>query len=230
MKVAGRFLLAEVVWATGIFLLMLPVALLDNDPPSTMHVFRWLARAIGLAAFPAGITIAPVVFAHTRPWRPLLLALAAASAVSAVVFMLVAVIPPLVSDHARTIPQLLAHMRAAGGSWESRNDAAWAFYNNLFAPLNALLFAAIGVQVRIWARYALPLPLRRPLYWAVGLGLLISGYAVWDTTYEVVVIHTAADASFAAFYTVLIPASICVGLALPTLALTRRGELPLNTS
>jgi hypothetical protein len=229
MKVAGRFLLAELVWALGIFVLMVPVALLDNDPPSTASVLRWLARAVGLAAFPAGITIAPAVFAHARPWHSLLLALAAASAVSVVVFMLVAVVAPLVSEHARTIPQLVAAMSAAAGSWESRNDAAWAFYSNLFAPLNALLFAAIGIQVGIWARYSLPLPLRRALYWAVGLGLLISGYAVWDTTYEVVVLHTAADVSFAAFYTVLIPASICAGLALPTLALVRGGELPRDT-
>jgi hypothetical protein len=230
MKVAGRFLLAELVWATGIFVLMVPVALLDNDPASSARFIRWLARAIGLAAFPAGITIAPVVFAHARPWRPLLLALAAASAVSGSVFVLIAVVSPLVSDDARTIPQLVAAMSAADGSWESRNDAAWDFYNNLFAPLNALLFAAIGMQVGIWARYSLPVPLRRALYWAVGLGLLISGYAIWDTTYEAVVIHTAADVSFAAFYTVLIPASICAGLALPTLALARRGELPGNAS
>jgi hypothetical protein len=230
MDVARRFLLAEAVWATGIFLLMLPVALLDNDPPSSAHVIRWLARAVGLAAFPAGITIAPIVFADERPWRLLLPAFAAASAVSVAVFVLTAVIPPIVSDRASTLPPLVAAMSGATESWETRNAAAWDFYTNLFAPLNALLFAAIGVQVGIWARYSLPLPLRRALYWAVGLGLLISGYAIWDTTYEAVVIHTAADVSFAAFYTVLIPASICAGLALPTLALVRRGELLRNTS
>jgi hypothetical protein len=230
MKVAGRFLLAELVWATGIFILMVPVALLDNDPASTARFLQWLARAVGLAAFPAGIMVAPLVFARSRPWRPLLLALAAASAVSGVVFLMIAVIPPLVSDHASTIPDLLARMKTPGGSWESRNHAAWALYHTLFAPLNALLFAAIGMQVGIWARYALPLPLRRSLYWAVGLGLLISGYAVWDTTYEVIVLRTAGDASFAAFYTVLIPAFLCAGLALPTLALTLRGEVPRHTS
>jgi hypothetical protein len=227
---ARRFLLAELVWATGIFILMVPVGLLDNDPPSGAQVIRWVARAIGLAAFPAGITIAPTVFTHAPLWRGLLLALAAASAVSIAVFVLTAVMPPLVSDRARTIPQLVAAMSSAGGSWENRNDAAWDFYTNLFAPLNALLFAAIGIQVGIWARYSLPLPLRRALYWAVGLGLLISGYAIWDTTYEAVVIQTAADVSFAALYTVLIPASICAGLALPTLALVRRGELLRNAS
>jgi hypothetical protein len=83
MKVAGRFLLAELMWATGIFVVMVPVALLDNDPPSTARFLWWLARAIGLAAFPAGIAIAPAVFAHARPWRPLLPGLAAAGLVSA---------------------------------------------------------------------------------------------------------------------------------------------------
>jgi hypothetical protein len=230
MKVAGRFLLAELVWTAGIFVLMVPVALLDNDPPSTAHIIRWLGRAVGLAAFPAGISIAPIVFADARVWRSLLLGLAAASAVSLAKFVLIAVIPPLVSDDARTIPELLAVMRTAGESWEARNAAAWSFYTGLFAPLDALLFAAIGVQVGVWARYSLPPSLRRALYWAVGLGLLISGYAVWDTTYEAVVIRTAGDVSFAAFYTVLIPASICAGLALPTLALVRRDELLRNRS
>jgi hypothetical protein len=39
------------------------------------------------------------------------------------------------------------------------------------------------------------------------------------------VLHTAADASFAAFYTLLVPAGICSGLALPTLAMLLSNEL-----
>ncbi|HUF27862.1 MAG TPA: hypothetical protein VMM18_12880 [Gemmatimonadaceae bacterium] len=229
MNVTRRFLVAELAWAAGIFLLMLPVSLLDADPGSAERVARWLARAIALAAFPAGITIAPLVLASDRWWHPLLHLLAAAGAVALAVFVLDAFVAPLAGERARTLPQLAAAMNAADGGWESRNDAAWRFYVTLLAPLNALLFAAIGVQVGIWARQALPVPLRRALYWAVGIGLLVSGYAVFDTTYEAIVIRTAADTSFAAFYTVLIPASLCAGLGLPTLALLRRAGIAGNT-
>jgi hypothetical protein len=63
------------------------------------------------------------------------------------------------------------------------------------------------------------------LYWAIGLGLMITGYAVFDSTYETIVLHTAAYVDFAAFYTLLIPAGICAGLGLPTLALLRGAEI-----
>ena len=74
------------------------------------------------------------------------------------------------------------------------------------------------MQVGTWAEYALPRGLRRPLYWVVGIGLIVSGAAIGDTTYEVIVLHTGADASFAALYTLLLPLSVCAGLGLPTLA------------
>ena len=46
---------------------------------------------------------------------------------------------------------------------------------------------------------------------------MVSGVAIWDTTYEVVVLHTSADASVAGLYTLLLPLSVCAGLCLPTL-------------
>jgi hypothetical protein len=229
MNVRVRFLAAELAWTAGILALMVPMALLDNDPPNAAHFIRWVARAIGLAAFPAGISVAPAVFGEKRAWRPLGSAFAAASVVAVVAFALLALVVPAVAEQERTIPQLLSAMSTDGESWETRNDAAWDFYTILFAPVNALLFAAIGVQVGAWSRHSLRPAIRRPLYWAVGLGLLISGYAIWDTTYETIVLHTAADASFAAFYTLLLPASICAGLALPTLALVRDGG-PLGST
>ena len=226
MKLAGRFLVAELVWATGILALMVGITLLNREPLAAEPILQWVARALGLAAFPAGIAIAPDVLDDVRPWRQPLHAMAIAGSVSVVIFVLMGLLPPLVSDQSRTLVELHAQISDAERSWESRNAAAWAFYTAFFAPLNALLFAAIGVQVGIWSRRSVPVSLHRALYWAVGLGLLISGYTIWDSTYETVVLHTAADASFAAFYTVLVPASICAGLALPTLALLRRADLP----
>jgi hypothetical protein len=226
MKLMGRFLIAELVWATGIFVLLMTVGILTSAAPSSAEILGWLARALALAAFPGGISIAPAVFEPPHPWRQLLLAAAAACLVSAVVVLLQGVIIPLVSGEARSLPQLARTMSALVESWESRNHAAWHFYSTFTTGLITLLYAAIGVQVGIWATYSLPRSLRRALYWIAGLGLLITGFAIWDTTYETVVLHTAADASFAAFYPVLVPLSICAGLALPTLALLRGVQLP----
>jgi hypothetical protein len=229
MKLVSRFLLAELAWATGIFLVLASISAM-TESLSAPDLVTWLARALGLAAFPAGIAIARGVFGHGDVLRRLLAALAAASAVGAIVFVLTAVVAPAAGEPARSLDRLAQVMSAAGESWESRNDAAWRFYATFLAGLNALLFAAIGLQVGVWASYALPRLLERALYWAVGLGLLVSGVGIWDTTYETIVLHVAADASFAAFYTVLLPASVCAGLALPTLALVRRVDLARRPS
>jgi hypothetical protein len=230
VKIAQRFLIALAVWTAGILIVMLPMALLDDYSQASTHFIRLVARAIGFAAFPAGIAVAPAVFHRARPWPELGAFLAAAMAVAAVVLLSGTVVAPMFGDGARTLPQLVHDMTSARESWETRNDAAWVLFTSIFAAVNALLFAVIGLQLAAWASRALLGPLRRPLYWAVGLGLLLSGYAVWDTTYETIVLHTQADASFAAFYTILIPASLCAGLALPTFALFQRGELVRSTS
>jgi hypothetical protein len=121
----------------------------------------------------------------------------------------------------RSLADLLAAVGNPAESWETRNDAAWKLVTALLAGPRALLFGGIGVQVGIWAEYAMPRGLRRPLFWIVGIGLMVSGAAIGDTTYEVIVLHTAADASFAALYTLLLPLSVCAGLGLPTLAVFR---------
>jgi hypothetical protein len=224
MKVVRTFALAELVWAIAIFLLILPVTVLTADSLSATVYMRWLGRALMLAAFPAGIAIAGDVFATPRPWRSLCAAVTAASIAAALVLAVFAVAVPLLGEE-RTLPQLALAMRATNGSWGSRNDAAWDFFSTLLTPITALLHAAIGLQVGLWATHAVPPVLRRLLYWAIGLGLMITGYAVFDSTYETIVLHTAAYVDFAAFYTLLIPAGICAGLGLPTLALLRGAEI-----
>ena len=224
MSAARKFLLAELVWTTAIFLLILPIAIVSADPGDAAEYLRWLTRALGLAAFPAGIAVAGDVFDRPDPWHPLLSVVGAAAVVAALVFALFTfAVTPLGAD--ATLPQLVRDMSATEGSWESRNHAAWTFYSILLAPVQALLFAAIGIQVGMWAVHAMPAALRRVLYWVIGLGLMVSGYSVFDTTYEGVVLHTAGDVSFAAFYTLLVPLGICAGLGLPTLALLRGAQI-----
>jgi hypothetical protein len=217
MTAARRFLVAQGMWTAGILILMLPMALLDNDPLSAALFLRWMARAVGLAALPAGIAAARTVFADERPWRQIAGVAAAAVGVSAIVFALLALAMPM--GDGRSLAALARAISTGSESWETRNNAAWVFYNAFVAPINALLFAAIGVQAGCWASRFLSRPVERTLYWLIGLGLLLSGAGIWDTTYETVVLHTSANAWFAVFYTLLIPGAVCTGLALPTLAL-----------
>ncbi|HUF49884.1 MAG TPA: hypothetical protein VMN60_03565 [Longimicrobiales bacterium] len=219
MSTVRRFLLAELLWGGGIFLLVLPLAILGSDAHGAADYYRWLTRALGLAAFPAGIAVAGDVLAHARPWRALVVVLGVATGIGVV--LLAIVLGPVLGADALTLPQLMSLMTASGASWETRNHAAWVFYSTLLVCTHPLLMAAIGVQAGAWAPHALPVGLRRLLYWLIGIGLVVSDYAVSDSTYEVVVLHTTAYADFAAFYGLLLPLGICAGLALPTLALLR---------
>jgi hypothetical protein len=219
MSTTTRFVTAALLWAAGLAVLMVTADAMGSEPQTTRRVIRWVASSLGLAMFPAGVTIAPALHGESRRWRLLLQILAAAVAVSAIVLALSLFAVNV--NGTRSLTDLLAAMGNPAESWETRNDAAWTFVTALLAGPRALLFAAIGVQVGIWAEYALPRGLRRPLYWVVGIGLIVSGAGIGDTTYEVIVLHTGADASFAALYTLLLPLSVCAGLGLPTLAVFR---------
>lgn len=219
MSTPSRFVTTALLWAAGLVVLMVTADAMGSEPQTTGRVLRWVASALGLAMFPAGVTIAPALRGESRRWHLLLQILAAAMAVGAMVLALSLLAVNV--NGTRSLPDLLETMRNPAESWEARNDAAWTFVTALLAGPRALLFAAIGVQVGIWAEYAMPRGLRRPLYWVVGIGLMVSGAAIGDTTYEVIVLHTGADASFASLYTLLLPLSVCAGLGLPTLAVFR---------
>jgi hypothetical protein len=220
MRVAGRFAIAELLWATGLSVVIIVVEAMSSEPLSAHRVLQGVANALALAMFPAGVTVAPAVLGQSRRWQGLLHFIAAAVAVSAVVLALSIAAPPL-GDGTRGLGALLQAMGNLNESWETRNHAAWVFLSTLLAGPRSLLLAAIGLQVGIWASFSVPRSLRRPLYWAVGVGLILSGAVIWDTTYETIVLHTEADASFAALYTLLLPLSVCTGLGLPTLAAFR---------
>jgi hypothetical protein len=131
-----------------------------------------------------------------------------------------AVLAPTVSD-IRSLGALSSPaVRATAGGVNDARRLATPFV----MLLQAILFSLIGLQLGAWSGRALPDWFRRPLYWAAGLGLLLADYTVSDTMYETVVLHTAADLSFAPFVSLLVPGALCAGLALPTLALVRGGE------
>lgn len=220
MKTASTFIAAALLWAAGLSVVLVAADALGNEPLSTYRVLRGVAGAVALACFPAGVTAAMAILGQPTRREPLRHALAAAVVVS-IVALAVSIVAPPIGDGTLGLGEQLRAMGDAGQSWETRNHAAWIFVSTLLTGPRALLFAAIGLQVGIWAKYSLPRALRRPLYWAVGVGLIVSGAVIWDTTYETIVLHTEADASFAALYTLLLPLSVCAGLVLPTLAVFR---------
>ena len=225
MRVTVRFLSIQALWTVPLVLLPATIALAAAQPLSIADLIGWTGKAIVMASFPAGIAVAArlLELRAVRGTLPALLLAVLAGAFA--VFALNVLVIPLLSGSDRTLLQLARDMRLATTDWETRNDAAWRFYSAFFEPMKAVLLALIGLQVGIWARFAVPRALHGVLYWATGLGLLLSGYAVFDTTYEGIVIRTASDVSFAAFYTLLIPVGICAGFALPTLALLRGADI-----
>jgi hypothetical protein len=215
MSAANRFVTVTVLWAAGLAVLIVVAGAIGDEPLTASRFLRWAPSVLGLAMYPAGVAVASVLIGESQPWRVLLHVVAAAVAVS--VIILAVSIVAANSDSTRGVAALLATTRDPGESWETRNHAAWTLVTALLAGPRALLLAAIGVQVGVWAEYGIPRSLHRPLYWVVGIGLMVSGIAIWDTTYEVVVLHTSADASVAALYTLVLPLSVCAGLGLPTL-------------
>jgi hypothetical protein len=215
------FLAVTLAWTAAIFLPMVVLERL-SDPVDLAQYARWLARALAIGAFPAGIAASRGVDPPSRSWRIVLETASAAAVVALVAFILIAWLPAVLGDEGRSLSRLALIMRTSGGSWETLNDASWRFFEAVLLPIQALLHAAIGFQLGIWGPRSVTPALSRVLYWGVALGLLVVNFGVSDTTYETIILRTAADVRFAAGYALLLPAGIAAGLALPTLAVLRR--------
>lgn len=215
MGAAARFVTLTVLWAAGLAVLTVVAGAIGGEPLTASRFLRWAPSVLGLAMYPAGVAVAPVLIGESRRWRVLLHVVAAAVAVSVIILVLSIIAPN--GDNTRGVAALLAATRDPAESWETRNHAAWTLVTALLSGPRALLLAAIGLQVGFWAEFGIPRSLHRPLYWVVGIGAMTSGVAIWDTTYEMIVLHTSGDASVAALYTLLLPLSVCAGLGLPTL-------------
>jgi hypothetical protein len=217
------FMAVTLAWTVAIFLPMVVLEFL-SDPVELAQYSRWLGRALGLAAFPAGIAASLTLGPPRLAWRVVLGMAAAAVVVALTVFVLMAWLPAVLGDENRSLSRLALTMGTSGGSWETLNDASWRYYEALLSPIQALLYAAIGFQIGIWGPRAVTPALSRVLYWGVGLGLVIVNFGVADTTYETIVLRTAADVRFAVAYAFLLPAGIAAGLSLPTLSVLCRSE------
>ncbi|HUF66280.1 MAG TPA: hypothetical protein VMM17_09905 [Gemmatimonadaceae bacterium] len=218
MRVTRRFLAAAAVWLTIMAVPLIALHLMADL--EAVELLRGLAGVIVLAGYPAGIAAAKYVPAG-RPWRTLLELAAGAGVLALLGFAVLAWVPGLVGGERATLSQLATVMQANVGNWETFNNAAWRYYSTLLTPVSSMLYSALGFQMGIWSGHAVPGAFRRALYWAVAFGLIVTGYIVSDSAYETIVLHTAADAGFAAFLPVLFPLGLVAGLTLPTVAWLR---------
>lgn len=221
MKIATRFLIAELLWAGAIMVLIVPITLLSGqDNMQTVQIMRWLGHSFALAALPAGIAVANDV--HNAPGTALPPLLLVVSLMAFMVWALLGIVGPAVSPDDPDFFRMLATMRASEGSWIAYNHTAWLLMMTVSETISTFLYAGIGVQLGIWATRAFTPAVRRLLYWAVAVGLLISSFAVTDTLYEKVVVHTNGPVEFAGLIGMLMPLGLCFGLMLPTVGLLKQ--------
>jgi hypothetical protein len=222
VSVTRRFLIAAAAWTAIIAAPMILLELVAANDDGSRYI-RLLARAVMFAGFPAGVAAA-----QERPgrsaWRWLIALGTGAGVVALIAFGLA------VWDRGLTWDVVFeARPPAVEGAWEHYNDAAWHAILVLLAPVFSGIYSTLGVQVGLWSAYSVPPAFRPALLWAIALGLVISGFAVTDTVYETVILHTSGDARFAALVPLLFPLGLATGFALPTLAWLR-GRVAPTTS
>jgi hypothetical protein len=201
--------------------LVIPISILSGDQQmQTINYIRWLAHSVALATLPAGIVVGDAVLESPRRSLITITIIVALSAFF--VFALLGVVGPAVTPEADPdFFRLLTVLRSTGTDWLTHNHNAWIFSMTTAETISTILFAALGIQLGIWAPRVLSATVRRILYWVVVLVLLFAGYVTTDTLYENVVIRTAGPVDFAGFLGLLLPAGLCFGLLLPTVALLR---------
>lgn len=245
MRIAGRFLVRLVAWAGGFLGIMALVLLLSGgrEEVRLLHAINWLAGALTLAAFPAGIAVADEVVRWTEPrLRPFLLFAAAAGLIGLLVIgvrgylgpaLVRAGEPPGAADRVEVEAAAIylhdrpaalrqayaaaeARPAAAVAAWRAANRLGWNLDGTIVGGLMAAVFAWIGCLFGGWVRCLERPELGRAAYWALGLFLLVSTYLMTENSYEFIVIHMAGPALFAAWLPLIGPGMLLVGLAIPT--------------
>ncbi|MFQ5679028.1 MAG: hypothetical protein ACE5HP_06180 [Gemmatimonadota bacterium] len=103
-------------------------------------------------------------------------------------------------------------------AWRPVNRIAWEMDGTVVGSLLALVLAGIGVLAGAWARWTARRELRQAQYWALGLFLLVTTYLMGENSYELLLLHMAAPAFFAAWLPLIAPTMLLMGLALATAA------------
>ncbi|MGD2069317.1 MAG: hypothetical protein PVI57_11640 [Gemmatimonadota bacterium] len=238
MRILIGFWRSLAVWTAFIAILLGAVTLLTGSGARVMaQVPLWLGMAFTLAAYPAGVAVSGAVLRPDHGRRGVTLGLFAGSAVGASVlaFLLLNwVAPALLSPSAApgfpeaagmTLGQLAERLGAAaprdsGGTaadWLTYNHLAYHFVRRTDGMVLPALFACVGLLTGPWAR-RLPPATGRAALWGMGLFLTVTTYLAGENGYELIVLRMAGPAEFAADLVLIVPGTLILALALPTIA------------
>lgn len=225
MALVKRFLLATALWGAGIMLLIVPISWSVASDLTYVHQLRWLAHALALATLPAGFTVGRDVFQRGRTRQNLIALTLAELAVMASVLALLLLGVRL--DEMNLFAFLIQDSQVENiGGWRVWNQWAWPFYMTAAEAISVPIYSGLGIMVGAWAAQVLSSVWRRIVYWGLSLTMIAATYLITDHSYEMLVIKTNGPAAFSAFFMLLIPFGMYMGLLLPSISLLRRVQTP----
>ncbi len=209
----------------------------SRDP---VHHLRWLAGAMMVAAFPAGVAARRVV-RWEGPWlAPLVTFGVVTVALGLAILALRGFIAPALTTDLPNEPASwsLGHRIAAAaeaeaaaagatasyesgaslGAWIEANRIGWEVQMTIVSPLIGIAFAWIGALLAAWLPGSLRREVRHAILWGAGLFLFLTGYLMTENGYELLLVRTVGPASVTAWFPLLAPGMLALGLLIPTLA------------
>ncbi|HET9439842.1 MAG TPA: hypothetical protein VFO52_06710 [Longimicrobiales bacterium] len=220
MRVLRKFLWTHALWSAGIMLLVIPISLLTADGLEVVQYLRWLAHSIALATFPAGLMVGADAFRGPAVWRNIGLLSLAEIAIMIIVLVLLGFAAPM---GGLDLFELIAQLPTSPTpDWLRWNQMAWSVYMTAAEAISVPVYSGLGIMLGAWAEQVLPQTLRRILFWAMSLLLVVFTYMMTENSYEMLVIKTNGPAAFSAFFVLLIPVGMYAGLLLPSVALAQR--------
>lgn len=236
MKTIRRFLIAWGLWTLLILLLSVLASFMGGAGPlaDAGRTINWVAGAMTLAGFPAGVIAARDVVVWRGPWvAPLLKFAGATIAIAALVFAVRGFLgPALITDQpgepgtwslgerVAALADAEAAAETAGtlDAWISANRIGWEVDVTVTAALTAIALAWIGALLGAWLPPGLRRDLRTALVVGAGLFLLMTGYLMTENGYELLLVKTLGPAYVLAWFPLISPGMMAVGLMVPTLA------------
>jgi hypothetical protein len=220
MKILKKFIVAHVLWSSAIMVLLVPISIITADAIAPAGYLRWLGHSVALATFPAGLMVGGDAF-RGRVWHNIALLSLVELVLMVFVLAMLGFVAPM--DKGNIIAEL-QHTRVIR-DWLTWNQHAWSVYMTAAEVLSVPIYAGLGLMLGAWGEQVLPPAFRRILFWAVSLLMVGLTYLITENSYEMLVIKTNGPAAFSAFFMLLIPAGMYLGLVLPSVGLAKRGRV-----
>lgn len=242
MALISKFLTQLAIWTGLLLLAFTALSALGGWTEAIAHLPAWAGRALGLAAFPAGLAVSRDVLPDGLPSRSVLgTMLGLTVGLSVTTFALANWVGPAAQ---RSIGQDVglngveaatmsygtlrrevvsaidvAEQRAEVSTiehWLPANALLWQHDMRTLGSVLPFLFGWIGVLVGFWTRLTPRADLRQAQHWALGLFLVMSTYLAGENSYELIVLNAAGPAFFAGLFVLFIPTMLVFGLGWPT--------------